>query len=782
MKKLFPDAIEHKRKRELRSSQSNLDYDCPFCRQEREFVEVFKRAIQTWAIRTRDDTALKALLDRKRTLAREQSSCNFATASNWCRLVHKADVATWREVVKTLSSLQRISGSSIESIRSFVEGLAFPNCHKVTLEFENEPIDKLVASIRSFICREHDMVVQNAILGDIANVDRSVVPTLASYVLVVNREEYDAYIVSLATLLSILRSNVTEEVNTMMDPRIALEEKRAFIKHVDHVISSHHPLLRNIHEGASTGRNTLKFTHDGSVKEFYISPHICDNQRCMKECAFLAVMDDTEMDDDQVENISVDSIDITSKPRTRKSNSSSVGTGSSDPIVVDSDAEGDSKGLKFPLRVFELEPGAKQDEALAALRNVSAITSDFDTNTELRRSTRKRKSKYPCGVLLREDLVHVSLDNNLAAVCLFLYESCGIPANYSKLFLVLTPEFESTLVMESSPFDSDAAMSLKELIARLRDGRPNDEHFDHTKHTLLLYQRGLGDVAVQHEVLIEALFQSANICNSPSNGGAAAAGSGKGLTKTRTKNPRSERGFQGTLLQSGSRPPPPALNGHDDKSGHSDNPECNDSNNIDNRDSHGHREILAISDDEAESYFHTRGTMMIEDDDSATGSGSGKSSRRSSVDPPRAGSAINDNPEPMQNQMILNVESDEDVSMPRSRVDISGHTPREKDVLMEHGDINMTKTDDSEIDDEDDNRDEDICNRKRGADQFDSERNKFSFKIFESLQAIVERPNPTKVWDAVLWALDQDPSMKDPAVLLDVAFAKYLSNAEDGHG
>ncbi len=704
MKKLFPEAIEHKRRRESRNCQFYSDQDCPVCREERESVDTLKHAIQSWASTTREDPALKTLLDRKRTQAREHEAYNFTTATNGCRLVHKTDIITWREAVKTLANPQKIIGNSSDQIRSFSENLVFPSCHKVVLEFENEPIDKLVASIRSFICREHDLVVENAILGKVASSGSNEVQKLASYVTVVTKDEYHSYITSLATLLRILRTDVGQKSSSIMSP-MALDQEESFIGYVRQVASSHHPLIRTLSEVGRTGKNSLKFIHDGSVKEFHLSPPMCDHETCVKECALLVVVEDKDNNDDHIENISVDSFD--DKPSARKA-VASLGSGNSDPIVVESDAEDSKKTATFLMRVFELEAGATQDQAMEALHNASVISSDIAASSELRRSTRKRKPKFPFGVLLREDSVNVSLHHNVAAICLFMYESCGIPANYSKLFLVLTPEFEKSSISETSPFDSESQVSLSELIQRMRGGKLDDEHFDHKKHTLLLHQRDPGDSNCQHEALVEALFQCSNI-----DGDHASLNRNEDRVGSRKKSRPSERGFQGTLLQSGNPPSASTEHGDDDSV------------------IQGHPEAPAISEDE-----HQEPTMVVDD--------SSPPASRSSSRPSNA----------VRNQMILSDDSDEDSvskSPPTSGVDIEDEPTKELMTIVDTSDTERENA---------------------------SARDKLSVDTFSSLKAIVRRPNATKIWDAVLWAFSQNPTVNDASVLLDIAYAKYLSNSE----
>jgi hypothetical protein len=719
VKKLFPDAVEHKRKRELKNGKNDVDLndqDCHICRAEKASVENLKDAIQAWASRTRADADLKSLLDGKRTLSREQEISNFVAATNGCRLVHKSDITTWREAVKLLSNVLKIRGDSCNDVRSFAENRVFPNCHAVVLEFENEPIDKLVASIRSFICREHHKVVKKAILGDASSSDDNELRTLADYITVVGSDEYQAYISSLATFLRILRVDGNTSRNFIVSP-IAVNEEKAYIKQVREVASSHHPLIQNYQSNETSEgetKNTVRFTHDGSVKDFAVFPGLCEHEACTKECAPLQNVA-RDNDDDRIESISVDSLDT--KPSAKKKPTKTCGSGVSDPILVESDLEEDTTDGPFPFRVFELQAGATEEQALESLQSVSAIPNDFEANNDLRRSSRKRKTKYPCGVLVSENSVNVGLYHNFAAICLSMYEQSNIQADYSKLFLVLTPEFEKPLIGEASPHGTESELTLEEKVNHMRNGRPNDENFDPTKHTLLLYQKDpntSGDTSL-HETLIESLFQFANF--GPNSGGKSAASSSS--NKNASSNPKkkksrpSERGFRGTLLQSGALPvPAPSSNGEDDSV------------------IQGHPEASTISDEDKD---RPRPSMIVDDV-------SQQSSRPSSAD---------------NNRMVL---SDDEDSQDEALLKQSPtfNRKRSRDSAPENSPA-TTIVDTSII------------------DRAEADRAELSQRVFTELEKCVDgKPNPSKMWNAMHYAMNEFQEVNDAATLLDVAFAKYL--------
>lgn len=725
VKKLFPDAIEHRRKRELKNGNNAVDLsdqDCYICKAEKASVETLKDAINAWAIKTREDASLKSLLDVKRTRSREQEISNFATAKDGCRLVHKSDIMTWREAVKLFSNSQKIKGDNCDEVRLFAEKLAFPSGHAVVLDFENEPVDKLLASIRSFICREHHMVVKKGILGDAASSDANELRQLADYITVVASDEYHCYISSLATLLRILRVEGKNNRSILESP-IAVDAEKAFIKQVRDVTGSHHPLIRNQQSNA-TGecetKNTVRFTHDGSIKTFALFPGLCEHETCMKECAPLQRAQ-KEKDDDRIESISVDSLDT--KPSAAKKTSTNLGLGASDPIMVESDLEQDVDDGPFPFRVFELEAGATKEQALESLQDISAIPNDFEGSNDLRRSNRKRKAKYPSGVLLNENSVNIGLYHNFAAICLNMNEQSSIPADYSQLFLVVTPQFEKPIIDVVSPRGQESEQTLEDKIRVMRKDRPNDEHFDPTKHTLLLYQKDRstsGDGPLE-EALLQSLFRFANFGSRSES--KSTASSNKPSSPKKKKSRPSERGFQGTLLQSGKPPPPaPSSNGDDDSV------------------IQGHPESSTISDEDKE---RPRPSMVVDDS-------SPRSSRPSSV---------------THNQMILSEDDDDDSqaeALLKRPPTFSNKKPSRNTKDAPFGPTAIVDT--SIIDCE------------------EADRAEMSQRVFAELEKCVDADtaNPSRMWDAIHFAFNQNKELNDASAMLDVAYAKYLSGDDNG--
>ena len=117
-----------------------------------------------------------------------------------------------------------------------------------------------------------------------------------------------------------------------------------------------------------------------------------------------------------------------------------------DPIVIDVDptAKSDSRDT-FTLPVFEAESYASEESIMDALAQYSIVSKGVEKDVNgngPRRSSRRRKTRIPTGVLTSEDMVRVDICNNIAALRLLLYESCSEGTPFSpdhRLILVVSP-------------------------------------------------------------------------------------------------------------------------------------------------------------------------------------------------------------------------------------------------------------------------------------------------------------------------------------------------------
>jgi hypothetical protein len=491
-----------------------------------------------WVKETKENDALKKLLDGNRTVEREVAVHNFTCAQNGCRLVHCDDISNFRNAVRGIEMLgKKSTPETAKELRRSVENLAFPAYHSVVLEFERESIGMLLQSLRSLICRAHKLVIQSALFQEDKD-DNAGQHTreLSSCIAVLSDEEYRAYLTSMLQLLSLLDGE-SKGLQSLDD------EKRAasIVIHDDvrSILDSFHPAIRmKTRNEKSCSEEVLLFSLDGSQKQFSLFPAgICNCDTCMNEFAPLLQMHKPDQDD-SIENISIDSTSGITDVASNSKDCSEIGT-TTNPIVVgfDSDVE-EVRARK--VRVFECKSGSKLDEALSSLRTAAGKTPASDTEPSmlqyLRRSSRKRKTRYPVGCIIGEKTVDIEIFHNIAALRLLLYQNFEVPIS-SPISIAVDSETSSLPVGREVNFACNE-ISLEEIVKDLL-GKPN---IDQSDDYFVLYQKESEDSKETEASVMDSLIEASNLGSADKK-----STNGKGKRKR-----VSERGFRGTLLQSSS--------------------------------------------------------------------------------------------------------------------------------------------------------------------------------------------------------------------------------------
>lgn len=477
VRKVFPDAIEH-RKLRMSCDENNgkpiLDDDgCSLCQKEKDVLKSLKSGIETWARETRDNRILKKLLDGNRTLTREIAVHNFTCAQSGCRLVHCDDISNWRKMVISAGKACKRKSNDSEEFRIYIENIAFPNYHSVVLEFERKPIERLLHSLRSLICREHKLVMKSSIFQEHDKDDSdSKGNQLSTNIVVLSDEEHNAYVWSLSGLLTILNEDIEDSHAEDYAYKTGND-----IQHITRC--SYHPAITRRPESKGTMTdNVIVFTLDGSSKEFFLATGVCTCENCLKEFGPLQQQKQSEQDD-YVDNVSEDS-----KERSKSFEDSKMGSLASDPIVVESDTE-EGKMNTQQLRVFEFKAESSIGDATYSLQITAGSSSICEAEPQstgfLRRSTRKRKTRYPTGCILREDSINVSLEHNMAALRLLLYEKCEVPLAGSALYIVNLNNGEPWTI------DIPITSNEKSLLEIVDPVRPYE--LDSFENIMILYQK-----------------------------------------------------------------------------------------------------------------------------------------------------------------------------------------------------------------------------------------------------------------------------------------------------
>jgi hypothetical protein len=533
VKAVFPDAVEHRKLRMTNDDNDGVpvfeDDGCSLCHKEKDLMKFLKSGIERWSRDTRDNPTLKKLLDGNRTMTREIAVHNFTRAENGCRLVHCDDISSWRKMVTSAAKPYKRKFADSDEFKSYVENLAFPSYHAVVLDFERQPAERLLQSLRSLICRQHKLVIKSAVFQQgVKDGSGQQDHLLSTSICVLSDDEHNAFISSLSELLTILTEGSESSHGVDYDPA-----DNGYKVNDIHSITrrSYHPAITIRPESEATlTDDVLLFCLDGSTKEFVLSHGVCACETCSKEYGPLHQKNQAEQED-CVDNVSEDSFE--------KGHVGKMGSIASDPIVLESDNEDEKNTRK--LRVFGFKAESSVGNAIDSLREALGSPHNGETETQepsyLRRSTRKRKTRYPIGCILREDSIEATLDHNMAALRLLLYEKCEIPLSDSNYYIVDLKNGDPLIIHIPLTMNEK---SLQEMVNGVN--RPHRDDLHTFENIVIMYQmREKVESSHVNATLMDSLIQAANLDSS----------NGKRDGNIKTKR-QSERGFQGTLLQSSS--------------------------------------------------------------------------------------------------------------------------------------------------------------------------------------------------------------------------------------
>ena len=735
LKKIFPDAIEHKRKR-ISSKDDDLsveaDLSCPLCDREKLTLERMKAHLEDWAKETSENPELWALYSSKADTSREDIVHNFTNKANGCRIVHIEDIKTWRKAVSGLADIDKLSAGDCPELKAQVEQLAFPNTHSVVLDFEREPCERLLASLRSLNCTEHHLVISSVVFQERKPGGKS---QLSKNIIVLSDAEHGAYIASLTSLLRILYDEDEGlAIGSISSPVVVDDVKNTpkYMQHVKQAAESYHPSirLREVKEENSSP-NALSFSLQNSDKLFTLSPNVCNCETCKNE--FASLRETTNGRENPRDK----------DPTLAKIHAASAGAVAADPILVESDAE-DPPPNTFELRVFELDKNGHHLDAIKALEDIQALQTENVTSADgklpaswLRRSTRKRKSRFPVGPLLSESSVRIGLHYNFAAIKLLLYEGCEVPVfGYRISLVVALDDTKSPEWVDVEP--SWASKELKEVVDDLKLTGQHDEEvdFEPSKSLFLMYRKEVPDsdsnIGETNASVMDSLLELSNI-STPNDSSKKPGDSGKGK-----RNRPAERGFRGTLLQASSGLEPKEDSENGDPDDQKEAPKT---------------DISEVSDEEKE-----LPRVVVED----------------VAKPPAA---------------VLNEDSSGDESAIPSPSGL--HRPSDGSVNAEHNGTHMIEVDkdDSSVEEQNvrnvaqpspgsSNASPVVAPSLDSMDVDPSLDNLISL-VVRRLFEIVENPDDeSKCWDAASWAAKSNPSGTINE-LVDSAFAKYINDQGD---
>jgi hypothetical protein len=248
---------------------------------------------------------------------------------------------------------------------------------------------------------------------------------------------------------------------------------------------------------------------------------------------------------------SVDCLDALQKLSPTKHNGHTndplaCGSAANNPIPIDVDGDETTGDWNtFPLPVFEAEPFATEDDILESLSQCSGL-SMLETDSSLRRSTRRRKTRVPVGVLMNEESVRADLSRNIAAFRLSLLQECQDFSLNQKLLLVVSPvdtraDADFTVAKPSKTVVLDFGMNQKTLMSICEEALGGNLAALVPKESLVVVRQDIVEESATDypkESLMDDLIYMSGVVSSDSNG------------KKRRRGPL-EKGFTGTFLSAG---------------------------------------------------------------------------------------------------------------------------------------------------------------------------------------------------------------------------------------
>lgn len=586
----FPNAIRH----QVRNDATNQQLRCERCENEETNDELFSEKLRDWGKAAATSPVLRDIAKRKRTYADltealidvDSDAETFSgVPANDLYLVHRKDVESWRTAVKALKkSTGKVTSASVEHIVGRVfscvkEELPLQS-GRATLSSTLDVKGHILGSMSSLMCVQHGLPLERTVLKADADQTNPCVALANNFVEPFTPIEYAAFIGSIYDLGILLSSLDTGNDETGADeselhkspPHVTTSMLRSLQK-------SKHPRLQFpfktlLDVKPNADGDTSKDTDDPF--KYHYSDGICRDKDC-----------NDKFDEEQKGN---------DKYPDEAYHSNEAGHVDVDLVTCDDDA---SDSSMFPLRIFQIAQGAELDTVVSSILGLPRAADKTKSTAEsdrafgsLRRSSRRRKTTYPSGSIMREDSVDVHTHYNIAAVRLFLYEKySGFPLDRELTLIVprcrddgdenaevMVCADENHIDMTMAEASSDGKMryvpfelpyawnekSLQDIVEGMIEGKdvvPKSSLKKHLRSEIFLCWRDPTsngkkkgaknsksqeeeDTPVPHETLMEGLLELTN------------ASSGDTPTAEKKKSTRrAERGFAGTLLHSLSSAP-----------------------------------------------------------------------------------------------------------------------------------------------------------------------------------------------------------------------------------
>jgi hypothetical protein len=354
------------------------------------------------------------------------------TTTSQYRLLHQDDMAFWNLFLSSLGckNPSKITEgfNELTATASSLQGYGFDtfmpdSAEHVPNSSDSSRLRCLSTIFRPIVCRKHRLPISSAVESDSSERDSTNCPNvptlLGERVIIMEESAYQDFLAKVAALTSVLypSSDGPLPIQENRTPADELSEGAVFNKQWK--IYSHHPIFRpTVQKRGPPVPGSFIASSDTMSMCFDLECATCKDD----ECNLLFKLWQEQEDASSTKGSKGSDSFKSSKLRI----SDASGAAAHDPIQLDSDLDDDAALNTYSLRLFEAEGNADEQSALNSLVQCAGLPAGDtpDEGNVLRRSSRKRKSRYPVGVIKDEKAVKIAMHHNVAAIRLKIFETC----------------------------------------------------------------------------------------------------------------------------------------------------------------------------------------------------------------------------------------------------------------------------------------------------------------------------------------------------------------------
>jgi hypothetical protein len=543
LKELFPKAIMHRIRKVETGGAVEVPDSCPECDAE-------GNAVDNLSVRL---CGLAKFCTSCECKAMDCEGIAKLAPGTVVRLVHSSELTAFQKFV---ADFKRTNKKGKENLESQLTNILTPQNTCVVSRVpkvksvrtlstgEAKRLSLLSSWTRPLVCKEHSLPIRSAVLDSPSNA--TVVAGLRDRVVILDEGSYRSFVSQLAAVAVVMEPSkgALADTDTDEEVNVFLAEASDLLDSLD--IDACYPKSELvIHRSSVSPETQFTVTSNILATRMAVCGGFCEDAACNE--AFR----EWENQEGLLGSSAVASA------------RNGLGTVANDPIAVDSDID-DRKGSDtFMLRVVEAEGGADDEAILMALDQYSGTPSE---ESALRRSSRRKKTRMPIGVLMNEHIVEADICHNAAAVRLLLFQSLNgsFELDHRLKLAVTAPPI--TLDVEDSIASAAATSQVhppklvsidffrneSSLFELCHDGLPDisakDKDFNPKEHLILVRQSAKDESAKEccpEDHLMDFLIGLSNVLSKDTK---QSDSNGDRKRKTRFQ----ERGFTGTFLSSAS--------------------------------------------------------------------------------------------------------------------------------------------------------------------------------------------------------------------------------------